>query len=236
MPRHALFIEQPNIVDGRLTVEGEEARHALRVKRMGAGDEIEILDGQGGRLVGRILDAGRTLTIEISAQERVPQLTPRLEVWAATPKGPRLDRMVDALCQVGAAAWIPTRFQHSVVDPRATKIERVERLVAEACKQSRRPWRMEIGRRADASDALTAGGDNVQVVVADGSGDPYTPCGRAVIRLLIGPEGGLSSSELNQATTAGARICRFGSHTMRTEVAAPVAAAIILARETPELP
>jgi RsmE family RNA methyltransferase len=83
------------------------------------------------------------------------------------------------------------------------------------------------------------------VIVADASGEAF---GREMARgggagehagegegdmperitLLVGPEGGFSAGELALARERGAAIARFGGHVMRIEVAAVVAAAMVL--------
>jgi 16S rRNA U1498 N3-methylase RsmE len=70
------------------------------------------------------------------------------------------------------------------------------------------------------------------VIVADATGEPYAPTTPAAsdqpLTLLIGPEGGLTPGELTAARASRARICTFGVHIMRIEVAAVVAAGCIL--------
>lgn len=231
MARHTIYLDNAEFRGDEVVISGDEARHAVRVKRVRSGDNLRLVDGCGTVMTTEVLDAGRDLVLKLLETRRVPRPTPRLEVWSATPKGARLDRMVDGLCQVGAASWIPTTFGRSVVDPRSTKLERLERIVTEAVKQCGRPWLMEIGGRSTFADAIDAPSE-VAVVVADASGDAPMPQAGKEIRLLIGPEGGLTDQEISHARDAGAQICRFGSHTMRTEVAAMVAAAILLAHQS----
>jgi 16S rRNA (uracil1498-N3)-methyltransferase len=70
--------------------------------------------------------------------------------------------------------------------------------------------------------------------MADATGKPWagSMSDEQPVRLLVGPEGGWTGEELAAASRAGATIARFGVHTMRIEVAAVAACAVIMSRGT----
>ncbi len=230
---HRIFIETPAEgleQGGELHISGDEAEHARKVKRLALGARVEVLDGRGRVIDAEVLDARRSLTLRVVATRHEPPLEPRVEVWGATPKGGRVDQMIDALSEVGAALWRPLDTEWGVVEPRDTKLARLDRVAREASKQCGRAWVMGVGERASLAEALQRD-DGVNIVIADASGAWYTPTGARAVRLLVGPEGGWTKNERQRAEEAGATPVRFGAHAMRIEVAAPVAAAIILDSE-----
>lgn len=218
-----------------MVITGDEAVHALRVKRLDVGDRVQIMDGagvivqaeiesvqKGGKREGPIIGARVVERVEVA------QTLPRLEVWSATPKGARLDEMIDGLSQVGAAGWLPLETQRGVVDPRDAKLARLERIAREAAKQCGRAWIMGIGASVG-FDAALRPPPGTKVILADASGGTFAhDPGATGLRLLVGPEGGWTPDELDRARAAGASITRFGVHTMRIEVAAVVAAGCIM--------
>jgi len=210
-----------------ISIDGDEARHAIRVKRLHEGEHEIVLDGKG--LVGRckVIAAKKTLELEIIDKRTVEKTRPQVYVYSATPKGPRVDWLVDGLVQVGAACWVPLRTKLGIVDPRENKLERLRRISTESLKQSRRPWKMEIGDQINLEAALEPA-KGVQILLADPDGEPYEPTGAAQVRLLVGPEGGWRPEEIEQAQAAGARLTSFGAHVMRIEMACPAATSIIL--------
>jgi len=215
-------------------IEGDEARHALRVKRVRGGEQVELLDGRGGVALGEVVEGGRDeLRVRIRDVRHVEPTRPRVEVWTAVPKGGRVDEMIDQLAQAGAASWGPLETARGVVEPRESKMERLERIAREASKQCGRAWTLAIAAKQTAADALR-GGEGVRVVVADSSGGGYRrdPGRTNTIRLLIGPEGGWTPEELAAAGAAGATIAAFGPHVMRIETAAVVACGAVLATES----
>lgn len=231
---HTLFFPDLTERDQTLVIEGDEARHAARVKRLTVGDSVRVLNGQGLVATCRVQDTHRRLALEVVAREVARRIVPGVNVWSATPKGARVEEMIDALVQVGAESWTPMATKYGVVDPRETKLYRLDRISVEACKQAARPWMLRIGEKRSFGEATRAGAPGEQIVVADESGGRYRASGGPAVRLLIGPEGGFTADEMKLARAAGVQIAAFGPHTMRIEVAAPVAAAIILNAERAE--
>jgi 16S rRNA (uracil1498-N3)-methyltransferase len=144
--------------------------------------------------------------------------------------------MVEGLSEVGAAAWIPLRTERSVVEPRMTKLDRLSRLAVESAKQCGRAWFLRIEQERTLRDAL-ARAAGTRVIVADASGvgagvgaDETERTETAVVRVVVGPEGGWTAEELASARDAGAVVTRFGPHSMRVETAAVAAAAVVLNR------
>jgi 16S rRNA (uracil1498-N3)-methyltransferase len=240
MSRHRVFQEELVAEVGDVVViGGDEAHHAARVKRLIAGDVVEVLNGAGLVVDGRVDEVrkkprgdGWEIVVRVVAVRVVEKESPRIEVWSAVPKGDRLEQMIDQLAQVGVAEWSPLEAARSVVDPREGKLQRVERRAAEASKQSGRPWVMTMGVGGTLEAALAD--PSVRVVLADASGLAYQRQSASHIRVLVGPEGGWEESELSRARSAGAMVAAFGGHVMRLETAAVVAAAIV--REVQDSP
>ncbi len=217
---------------GEVVVGGEEARHAVRVRRVGEGEPVEILDGSGSVARARVAGWERSragewsLRLSVEAVRREDPVRPRVEVWSALPKGPRVAELIEGLSQVGAAAWRGLACARSVGEAGDHKLERLRRIAAESSKQCGRAWLMEIGEGARFEEGVVGAGQ--RVVLAEASGAPYERTGAASIRLLVGPEGGWAPEELDRARGAGALAAKFGPHVMRIETAAAVAAALVL--------
>jgi len=223
----------------RLRVLGEEARHAVRVKRLEPGERVELLDGAGAIAIAAFEGAaklgkreGWAIELAIESCERVAPVSPRVELFGAVAKGARVEEMIDGLSQVGAAAWRPLAAEWGGV-AKPKKPDRLERIAGEAAKQCGRAWALEIGDEVALPEALRPDAD--RIVVADASGGAFEPGPCAAVRVLIGPEGGWSDREraaIDQAAgSGGVEVCSFGPHTMRVEVATVVAAAIVLDRQ-----
>lgn len=215
---------------GRVVLSGEEAQHAHRVKRVEVGEVVALHDGRGGVASAEVAQASKvrgewTLELAVRDVRRVERPEPRLTVLAAAPKGDRLEAMVDGLAQVGVERFSPLVTARTVVEPRQGKLDRLMRVAVEALKQSGAAYLMEVGGPVSLAEAL--GGEG-KVVMADASGEAWRGPPPARASLLVGPEGGWTAEEVEGARAAGVRVVRFGVLTMRVEVAAVVAAGILM--------
>lgn len=233
MPRHTLYLDDrplPSAPGESIRVEGDEAKHAIRVKRVVEGDQVRVLDGKGGVLLTRVVDARRSLDLVIESAEQEPQPTVGIELATASPKGQRLDKMIDMLGQVGAGIWHPLATKYGVVEPGGNKIDRMERICRESAKQSLRAWPMKIGSPLSFKEGISTGPDT-RLVIADASGGDYRVGGPGTVRALVGPEGGWTDGELSAARDAGAQVVGLGPHVLRIETAAVVLCAMIVRAE-----
>ncbi len=235
------------LVGAVVAIGGEEARHAIRVKRVRAGERVEVMDGRGviaAGVVAEMDEGGKkrdgSVAVKVESVRRVERERPRVEVWTAVAKGGRVDEMVDQLAQAGAAAWRGLETARSVAGAREQKVERLERIAREASKQCGRAWVMEIGATKTMEEAVK-GEEGVRVVVCDASGEMWRVVregepGRTApmtsditVRLLIGPEGGWTEGEMEMCRAAGVVVARFGAHVMRIETAGVVACGVVMA-------
>lgn len=238
MAHHTVFLEQVDPQAETLRLQGDEARHALRVKRVKPGERVRVLNGRGVIMETEVSRADRELELRVLERDHVEPMRPLVRVHSPAPKGPRLGDLIDALSQVGASSWTPMKTARTHAHPTTKKIRRIERVAIESAKQSQRAWRLTLSEPTDLRAALAAdeprapSEQNKEIVVlADARGEAYTAQGVETARVLIGPEGGWTDEELDEARRAGAKVCSFGPHTMRVELAGPVAAAVILHAE-----
>lgn len=230
MSLRRVFLESPSEGNPPLLAEGED-HHARKVLRVRAGDELLGLDGVGGAWPLRVTAvASRELALEWSgAPERSPAPTRGLELAAPIPKGGRAEEMLDRLTQLGLTRWLPTwcdrtqKLERELTDKRRSRLERVAR---ESCKQSGRLWLPEVLEPAGLADRLTG----AELVALDPTGEEpllsFEPASDRV-RVVIGPEGGFTETELATLRGAGARVVRLEGSILRLETAAEFACGLL---------
>jgi 16S rRNA (uracil1498-N3)-methyltransferase len=222
-----------------VTVEGDEAHHAVAVRRLRVGERVALTDGRGRLAVGPVSSVGkRVLTVTAQDVERHDRPRPDVVVVQALPKGDRGELAVEVLTEVGAARIVPWAAARSVA---VWKGERAEKSLArwrttarEAAKQARRTWHPEVDALAGTTEVtdLVAQAD-LAVVLHEAADRPLQalavpPAGRIVV--VVGPEGGISDEELMALTGAGARSVRLGAEVLRTSTAGVAAVAALLSR------
>ncbi len=173
---------------------------------------------------------GGALSIAAVGPARVePWLAPRLCVAFALTKGTKPEVVVRQLTELGVDALTPVIGERSVarrdVADEARLVERLERVAREASMQSRRARLPEISRPSPLLDLVGRPG----LVLADRTGSGGAPPAAAPEgwTLLVGPEGGLSTAEL-EALDGVPRV-GVGSHVLRAETAAVAVAALLAA-------
>jgi len=239
LPQHLVPSLDGVAVGSTVTVEGDEAHHAVAVRRLRTGEAVLLADGGGRVATGEVAGTGKRLfSVVVTALEEVAEPTPRVTVVQALPKGDRGELAVEVLTEVGVARIVPWAAARSVA---AWKGERATRSHAkwqgtarEAAKQSRRAWHPEVAPLATTADAVgelaTAG---LAVVLHEEAVTPLA--GLSVpatgeIAVVVGPEGGLTDDEVAAFEEAGAVAVRLGHEVLRTSTAGVAAVAALLSR------
>ncbi|GAW49945.1 MULTISPECIES: 16S rRNA (uracil(1498)-N(3))-methyltransferase [unclassified Nocardioides] len=226
-------------VGGEVTVEGDEAHHAVAVRRLRVGESVVLTDGAGTSVTGAVGSTGkRVFAVTVESRTSVGPAEPSIVVVQAVPKGDRGELAVEVLTEVGVATIVPWSASRSVA---VWKGERVEKSLArwrstarEAAKQARRSWFPEVADLASTSDVVDLVGQaDLAVVLHEEASVPLASfevpdSGRIVV--VVGPEGGLSPDEIDAFVAAGAVAVRLGAEVLRTSTAGLAAVAALLSR------
>jgi 16S rRNA (uracil1498-N3)-methyltransferase len=145
-----------------------------------------------------------------------------LTLATAVPKADRLDWLVEKATELGVDRLVPLVTERSVVDPRGTKLDRLRRAIIEASKQCGRARLMDLDEPCSWASVVVAYPDSIRFLADPGGSPPgcwpSIPRGAGVV-LAIGPEGGLTSSEIDLAVRSGWWPATFGVNTLRVETA-----------------
>jgi 16S rRNA (uracil1498-N3)-methyltransferase len=222
-----------------VVVEGDEAHHAVAVRRLRTGEQVVLTDGLGRAVVGVVGETGkRRLEVVVVSVTSEPEPAPAVTVVQALPKGDRGELAVEVLTEVGVARVVPWAAARSVA---VWKGERAEKGLAkwratarEAAKQSRRSWHPVVDPLATTAGVadLVAAAD-LAVVLHEDASEPLAGLevpARGSVLVVVGPEGGLAPEELEAFTAAGARSVRLGAEVLRTSTAGVAAVAALLSR------
>ena len=221
---------------GTAVIEGDEGFHAATVRRIRPGESLVLSDGAGTVADCVVIGVDkRTLTARVEERRSTPPPATRVTVVQAIPKSERSELAIELATEAGAdefVAWQAARCVARWDGERAAKGLRRWRAVARsAARQSRRPWIPEVSGPmsceqlgAYISERVDAGA--VALVLHESAGRALRemPVGQAdSIILVVGPEGGLSDTEVNTLAAAGAVPVRLGPTVLRTSTAAAVA-------------
>jgi len=223
----------------RVTLDGDEGRHAVVVKRIRVGEQVALTDGSGTTAVVTVADTGKaSLSGTVDEVRSAAQETPRVVVVQAIPKGDRGELAVEMLTEVGVDVIVPWAASRCVA---VWKGERAEKSLArwrstarEAAKQARRSWFPEVREPVGLDEVVgLLEKASVPVVLHEAASGPLANIpvpGRGEIVIVVGPEGGISDEELEAFAAVGAEPVRLGSSVLRTSTAGVAATAALLAR------
>lgn len=217
------------LVPGPFEIMGPEAHHLSTVCRLRPGDTIVLFNGQGVEAPARIGQVGKkSVQVELLAVARPNrEVGYRLEMAAPLPKGDRADVLIEKLTELGVTCFTPLQTSRSVVHPRESKLERLERHVIEASKQCGRNVLLRVSELTRWIEFVRSPGLPGRKIVAHPEGQTVSPdvfVGGPDVVLAIGPEGGFTEEEVMQAQETGWQVVSLGPRILRVETAAIVLA------------
>src|SRR5262252_8754751 len=238
--RPPVFLSDPHsLAADVVTLDGPEGRHAATVRRLAAGERVDLTDGAGlvAECVVTAAGAGR-LELAVLARHSEPRPDPALVVAQALPKGEHGPLAVDLMTEGGVDVIVPWAARRCVTRWEGARGDRAlarwRAAAAQAAKQSRRAWLPEVTAPVSTGElAARVAAATVAVLL-----DPAGPVALSAldlpaagdVMLIVGPEGGVSPAEAQELARAGAVTARLGPTVLRTSSAGLVAATVVASR------
>jgi len=223
-----------------LTIENDEFAHLTHVMRKTVGDAIRVVDGVGNAYDVRIQAISRRVA-RCRIEHRYIRLhEPAIDVTLAVSilkNSSRFDVLVEKTTEIGVNTIVPLLTERTI--PRHAKIERWQKLALAAMKQSGRCVLPSVKKLVSFQDFLSEESrDTQRILLHEGATDLHlrqalTQPIAAKIVLCVGPEGGFTKEETDQAVRAGFRIAGLGLRRLRTETAAIIAVAEVIGTSFP---
>jgi len=224
----------------------DEAGHALRVLRLGVGDEILLVDGQGC-----FYRAVITAATGHRCAYRIEETMPQQPAWqghlhlamAPTKLVDRVEWFVEKATEIGfdELSFLDCQFS----ERRMIKDERIDKILVSAMKQSHKAWKPKLNRMQRFRNFITEEREGDKFIchcytlsnsTMNEEDKQSSVVGELACRflfdvlrpgvpttVLIGPEGDFSIEEVRLAMQHGYRCVSLGSSRLRTETAALVA-------------
>ncbi len=227
----------PQELDRRRTIDlnGPQANHVVRVLRLTTGDTLHLFDGTGGEYDARIVALRRGLvTVELDAH-RDTDIESGLELVLVQgiSQAQRMDFTIQKATELGVSRIVPVITNRSVARPGGERASRRLRhwvaVAASACEQCGRNRLPPIDEPCLLSEFFAHKPPaSMHIVLSSTAGRGASELGFSGSSLcyLVGPEGGFTPEENNEAEMAGFVPIRLGPRIMRTETAAIAFASI----------
>jgi len=225
------YAPHPKIENGILKVEGDEVRHIRKVLRLRTGDGLSVFDGSGKEYEGVIVEEGpSTISIlvrSISSSRKESAL--EITLAQSLLKGEKMDYLIQKATELGVKRILPFISSRSIpLLERAKRIERHRRwkkIAVEASKQCGRGIIPEIDPPEDYLQLLEFVPKGIlRFILWEKEGERLKqvlkrPGRESGILFIVGPEGGFSREEVEEAERAAFVPVTLGERILRSETA-----------------
>jgi 16S rRNA (uracil1498-N3)-methyltransferase len=212
----SLFVvpEIPN--SPTIIVDGDEAHHAIKVVRLNIGEEIILTDGRGNWAQGKISEiTKKSFQLSVSSRGIEEKEEPELIVVQALTKSDRMRETIELLTVAGVDRIIPWKAERSIGHEKESSTEKWSAVSVAAAKQSRRV-RFPVIESAHTTKEISDRFNSKLIILHESASTKISSLnfsGAKQIVLVIGPEGGISETEVD---LLGGESVKLGKEVLRS--------------------
>lgn len=222
-----IYQPQPLAIHQQLNLDEDGAAHIGKVLRMGNGEQISLFNGDGNDYLAEIVDAGKKhVTVKLlSCEANLSESPLNLHLGQVISRGDRMEFTIQKSVELGVNTITPLFSDRCGVklngERLEKKIQQWQKIVISACEQSGRSQVPVVRPAMDlhdwCSEPTSALKLNLHPRAAHGING--LDLAHTRVRLLIGPEGGLSAEEIAMTETYQFTDVLLGPRVLRTETA-----------------
>lgn len=225
------FAPKLQVNSTKLAIQGQEYKHIVKSLRKEIGDKIKITNGRGALFTGEITSIDEAiLNIKIISQKSIEKSKPRVSLAFSLLK--KQNKLIIEKCtELGICEFFPFVSNRTVKKNYSEKLRsKLERVAIAAMKQSGSAYLPEVNPIIDFKDLFTFINQNYQSILAWENNkshflDVALSTTKTDVCLIIGPEGGFTTEEVNYSKKFSAKIISLGNNVLRAETAAIAASA-----------
>ena len=227
------FVDKNNInlENNTCVIVGEDVKHISKVLRCKIGEKLEICDKDNSEYICEITDINKEqVDLDIIEKREIKRESDlKVKLYQGLPKSTKMELILQKLTEVGVDEIILVSTKRSVVKvddkKEGKKIERWERIMYEAAKQSKRGKIPKLRGILSFKEALEDMKNN-DMNICPYENERTVSIKSAIegadinsIGIFVGPEGGFEDEEIAQAENCGAQAITLGRRILRTETA-----------------
>ena len=227
------YLPEPELRGGAIiSLPNELKRHLKTVLRLQPGDRFQLFNGTG-QVATSILKEGAEVELQ-DVVDYPPPLCP-LTLIQGLPKGDKLELILQKGTELGVNEFYLTTMERSVgllkSNRKQKRLERWQKIIQEAARQSKQYHLPKLVTEKTLPKVLATVEADLKLILWEESSEPlekvlpqFSPQRIAVV---IGPEGGISQQEVDQAKAEGYQAVSLGPRILRTETAGLAIMAIL---------
>lgn len=231
-----VYTDQSLSTGQEVLLDSATSRHLITVLRLKAGDQVTLFNGQGGEFLSELSQcSAKKAAVTVTEYSPINRESPlHIHLGIGLSRGDRMDWVIQKATEAGVSEITPLYTEHTEVklkgDRSEKKMRHWQQISVSASEQCYRTKLPEIHSPL----ALEAWINNVKaekkLVLHHRSKDSISELSQQVASstaLLIGPEGGLSPKEIQQAEASSFAPLTLGPRVLRTETAPVIAIGIL---------
>jgi 16S rRNA (uracil1498-N3)-methyltransferase len=238
------FLRPEQFQGQTVTIDGDDSHHLQRVMRAEVGDEVICSNGVDREALVRITALDKGVVTGMAVHELKMEAEPEARVWIAQslPKGDKMELVIQKGTEIGAARFLPFLSERTVVQydakKEAKRTERWQKIAKEAAEQAHRnrvpeivpvlSWKQLLGQAEQVDAAWICyekeDGKQLRTAIREALDNGI----KGTFLLAVGPEGGFTEQEIEQAEAAGFVSVSLGKRILRTETAGMVGLTCLL--------
>lgn len=232
-----LFVDRRLVPHSQVEIDKAGAQYLGRVLRVRAGHHIVLFDGSGREFPAQIAEVGKHSIKALLGEATDPATESPVNtiLGLCLSKGDRFDWAVQKATELGVSVIQPLeseRVDFAIPEDRIEKrVAHWQQVAISACEQSGRVRVPKLSPPSTLLHWVGAVSAEEKWALDGASGQQKLPeTTPKTLALLVGPEGGLTDSEISAAQQSGFRSLRLGPRVLRTETAPVVALTLVNSR------
>lgn len=236
------FVNAVLSTDNSLTLPDTVYHHWVKVLRAKIGDKAVLFNGQGGEFTATLTQINKktaeVMIGEFCSNNRTPHQ--KITLAQAISKGERMDYTIQKACEMGVSCVYPIiseRSERLRYERDTKKLTHWQNVAISACEQCGLNIIPKIRSPVTFDEFIQHCQDDLKLIMTLPSNHtafhPKLPLPQK-ISIVVGPEGGFCTDELNLAQQNGFLAWAIGERVLRTETAGIVAMAglFVLAQQS----
>ncbi len=210
-----------------ITLESDAANHVGRVLRLNSGAEIILFNGLGGQYRATLIHSDKKSVIaKINQFEDISVESPlKIHLGQGISRGDKMEMTIQKAVELGVSTITPLFSERCGVKLTGERLDKKmlqwQKIIISACEQCGRNTIMTINKPLQLHLWLAQQTNEFKLNLHPRATYSINtlPTPEHGIRLLIGPEGGLSDQEIDLASNEGFDEVLIGPRVLRTETA-----------------
>lgn len=225
------FVNNDQVIDNKIIINGQDCHHITNVMRMKLGDKVYVcsLDSSYIAEICNFTKENVELNI-IETLDEKKELEVKITIAQGIVRREKMEEVIDYVCELGAYSYLPVIMKRSIIklnkDDFNKKKDRLNLIAKEASEQSHRTKIMKVDSLVTWKEFLSLSKDYDLAIYAYESSKDDDSLKKIIkekkynsILVLIGPEGGIDETEVNDLKANNFLPVTLGPRILRTQVA-----------------